>query len=185
MALNEFERRFLEVTQNDLDLRQLVRELGTGRPPEYFGYPLQIGSAADPLVAGATQQGIINIQADAWYLLQYINAAVILPNGSTWGDLSQFTASGNIALQITDTGAGQDLYNVPSGFSGSPAINLAGSTFGAMAGVPYVFPTPRLIPPNTNIKVEVTQIGNTALTNPAPVGFYLMLNGARIPIGGD
>lgn len=184
MALNEFERRVLEVTQNDLDLRQLVRETGSGRPPEYFGYALQIGSAASPLVNGVTQQGVINVQADAWFLLQYINAAVILPNGSTWGDLSQFTGSGNVLLQITDTGAGQDLYNVPGGFSGSPAINLAGSTFGGMAGVPYVFPSPRLIPPNTNIKVEVTQLGLTLLTNPQPVGFYLMLHGARVPLGG-
>ena len=106
MALNEFERRVLEVTQNDLDLRQLVRETGSGRPPEYFGYALQIGSAASPLVNGVTQQGVINVQADAWFLLQYINAAVILPNGSTWGALSQFTGSGNVLLQITDTGAG-------------------------------------------------------------------------------
>ena len=53
-----------------------------------------------------------------------------------------------------------------------------------MAGVPYVFPSPRLIPPNTNIKVEVTQLGVFALTNPQPVGFYLMLHGARVPLGG-
>ena len=185
MALNEWERRRLEVTQNDLDLRQLVRELGSGRPPEYFGYELQIGSAAAPLVAGVTQQGVINIQADAWFLAEYINTAVILPNGSTYGSLAQFTATGNILLQVTDTGAGQDLYQVPSGFSGSPAINLAGSNFGGMAGVPRVFPTPRLIPPNTNIKDEATQLGLTALDNPQPVGFYIMLHGARVPLGGD
>lgn len=182
--MNEFERRVLEVVQNDLDLRQLVRESGSGRPPEYFGYPLQIGSAASPLVAGVAQQGLINIQADAYFLAEYINTAVILPAGSTYGDISQFTTTGNILLQITDTGAGEDLYQVPSGLAGSPGINLAGSTFGGMAGVPYVFPQPRLIAPNTNIKVEVTQLGFTALTNPQPLGFYLMLHGARLPLGG-
>lgn len=181
--MNEFERRFLEVAQNHLDLQALMKAGGALLPPEYFAYTTIIGSAANPLVNGVTQQNIIAIQADAYFLVEYINTAVILPAGSTFGDLSQFTATGNILLQITDTGAGQELFNVPSGFVGSPAINLAGSNFGGMAGVPYVFPTPRLIPPNTNIKVEVTQLGLTALTNPQPVGFYLMLHGARIPLG--
>lgn len=182
--LNEFERRFLEVTQNHLDLHEASLSSGSGLPPEYFGYSLTIGSAANPLLAGVTQQGIIPIQADAWFVIEYISIGVILPDGSTFGDLTQMTDGGNMLVQITDTGAGQELYNLPSGFPGFPAILLAGSPIAAAAGIPYVFPTPRLVPPNTNIKVEMTQLGLTALTNPAPVGGYIMLNGARIPLGG-
>lgn len=181
MPLNEFERRFLEVTQNHLDLKEA--NAGSALPPEYFGYSIQIGSSAAPLVSGVSQQGIIPIQADAWFVIEYISVGVILPAGSTYGDLTQITDAGNIQLQITDTGAGQELYNLPSGFPGFPAILLAGSPIAAAAGIPYVFPTPRLIPPNTNIKVEATQLGFTALTNPQPVGCYVMLNGARIPLG--
>lgn len=185
MALNEWERRFLEVTQNHLDLQEVIAQTGTGLPPEYFGYSLIVGSAANPLVAGVTQQGIIHIQADAWFVIQYLSVGVILPAGSTFGDLTQITDGGNMQLQITDTGAGEELYNLPAGFPGFPAILLAGSPIAAAAGIPYVFPTPRLVPPNTNIKVEMTQLGFTALTNPQPVGAYLMLNGARVAIGGS
>lgn len=183
MPVNEFERRFLEVTQNHLDLKEA--NAGNSLPPEYFGYSLQIGSAANPLVVNVGQQGIIPIQADAWFVIEYISVGVILPAGSTFGDLTQITDAGNIQLQITDTGAGQELYNLPSGFPGFPALLLAGSPIQAAAGIPYVFPTPRLVPPNTNIKVEATQLGFTALTNPQPVGFYIMLNGARVPLGSN
>lgn len=181
--LNEFERRFLEVTQNHLDLMEAVHSVGGGQAPEYFGYTAVIGSAAAPLLSGVTQQAVIAIQADAWFVLEYISTGVILPNGSTFGDLSQVVDSGNILLQITDTGAGQELYSLPSGLGGFPAAMVSGTPLAAAAGIPYVFPTPRLIPPNTNIKIEATQFGLTALTNPEPVGFYIMLNGARVPLG--
>lgn len=181
--LSEFERRFLEVTQNHLDLMEALRATGSNLPPEYFGYTAQIGSAASPLVAGVTQSAVITIQADAWFVLQYISAGVILPNGSTYGDQSQMNDAGNILLQVTDTGAGQDLFSQPQGLPGFPAAMVAGTPTRASAGIPYVFPTPRLIPPNTNIKIDCTQLGFTALTNPQPLGAYVMLNGARVPLG--
>lgn len=182
--LNEFERRFLEVTQNHLDLLEAIAQTGSNLAPEYFGYSATIGTAAAPLLNGVAQQTIVAIQADAWFVLEYIQTGVVLPNGSTFGDLSQVVDSGNILLQITDTGAGQELYGLPSGLGGFPAAMLSGTPLAAAAGVPYVFPTPRLIPPNTNIKIEVTQFGLTALTNPEPVSFHIMLNGARVPLGG-
>jgi hypothetical protein len=108
---------------------------------------------------------------------------VILPNGSTYGDLTQVRDPGNILLQVTDTGAGEELYSQPPGFAGFPAATMTGAPTRGMTGIPYLFPIPRLIPPNTNIQVTMTQFGVTALSNPLPVGAYFMLNGARVPLG--
>ncbi len=181
--LNEWERRYLEVTQNHLDLMRAVEEIGSGLPPEYFGYAATIGSATNPLMEGVTQSTSIAIQADAWFVIQYLTVGVVLPNGSTTGDLSQITDGANLLLQLTDAGAGQELYSQPRGLAGFPAVLVAGSPIAAAAGIPYVFPTPRLVPPNTNIKVDVTQFGFTAVSNPRPVGAYIVLNGARVPLG--
>lgn len=181
--LTEWERRFLEVTQNHLDLMEAIRAVGSGLPAEYFAYTAVLGSAASPLVAGVTQSTSIAIQADAWFVIQYLTVGVVLPNGSTNGNLSQVSDGGNILLQLTDTGAGQELYSQPRGLAGFPAILVAGSPNAAAAGIPYVFPTPRLVPPNTNIQVQMTQFGFTAVTNPQPVGGYIVLNGARVPLG--
>lgn len=183
--MNEFERRFIEIAENHLLIKQAVAGAGSNVIIEYYGYPLQIGSAANPLVNGVTQEGFIAIQADAWFVLEYFSLAVCLPNGSTFGDHSQLTQGGNINLQITDTGAGEDLYNGPGPaalVAGSPAGSSSGTGTGGPGGIPFVFPTPRLIPPNTNIKIDVTQLGLTALTNPQPDGVFIMLNGARVAL---
>ncbi len=175
--MNEYERRVLEITENHEALKAIVESLGSSAVVEYFGYVVEIGSIASPLVNGVTQQVTIATRADSWFVVEYLSSAVILPNGSTFGDLSVFTDPGNINLQITDTGAGKEIYN-----SAGPAGILTGAPNAAIAGVPLLLPTPRPIPPNTNIKVEATQLGLTALENPQPVGFFLMLNGARISI---
>jgi hypothetical protein len=176
--MNEFERRFLEMAQNHVYLHQAN---AGGPPPEYYGYTLQIGSVTDQLASGVTHQGQIAVQADAWFLLQYISVGVSVLAG-TFGDTTQITDGGNLLIQITDTGAGEDLYNIPAGFAGMPAILSSGSPLSASAGVPYVFPTPRLIPPNTNILVHVTKLGNAIGENPDLAGAYIVFNGARIQV---
>ena len=178
--MNEFERRFLEMAQNHIYLHQA----NAGGPlPEYYGYPLQIGSATDTLTDGITHQGVIAIQSDAWFLLQYLSVGVILPPGSDFGDPTQITDGGNLLIQITDTGAGEDLYSTGPGVIAPPAIVVAGSPLAGSAGIPYVFPTPRLIMPNTNILVNVTKLGVAGTENPAVLGAYVMLNGTRIEVG--
>jgi hypothetical protein len=188
--LTEFERRFLEVAQNHLDLLAASKAAGALLPPEYFGYALALGTPttnpAGPLTSGVTFQGIIPIQADSWFLLEYISVGVVLSGATVFGDTTQMTDGGNLLLQVTDTGLGQELYNLPQGLPGFPAILLAGSPITAAAGIPYVFPTPRLLPPMTNVKVEMTKLGtNAGLDNPDMLGAYIMLNGARIPLGGN
>lgn len=179
--LNEFQRRFLEVTQTHLYLQ---RANASGMVPEYFGYGLTIGTAANPLVNAVTQQGTIAIQADAWFLWEYLSIGVVLPTTANIGDPTMVTDAGNLLILITDTGAGEDIYNIPSGFAGAPGLLLAGSPIVAAAGIPYVFPTPRLMPPNTNINVSVTKLGtNGGADNPDMLGAYITINGARIPVG--
>lgn len=183
--MNEFERRFIELASNHVLLKETLADIGNQNVVvEYFGYSIQIGSPANPLVNGVTQEGFIAIQSDAWFMLQYFSLGVILPNGSTYGDHTQIIQGGNINLQLTDTGAGEDLYNAPtpaSLVSGSPTSSGTAS-IGTPGGNPFVFPTPRLIPPNTNIKIDVTQLGLTALTNPQPDAVVVMLNGARLAL---
>lgn len=179
--LNEWERRFLEVTQSHLYLQQANN---SGLPPEYFGYGATIGSVASPLTNGATQQAVIAIQSDAWFLWEYLSVGVVGPVLASFTDLTMMTDGGNLLIQITDTGAGEDLFNIPSGFSGAPAALQAGSPLYGQAGVPFLFETPRLMPPNTNLNISVTKLGtNGGADNPDLLGAYIALLGARIPVG--
>lgn len=177
--LNEFQRRWLDMVQQNIYLQQAN---AGGPDPEYFGYPLQIGSVSNRLTNGVTQQGVITIQADAWFLWETISSAVVLPTSTApYGSRREFTDAGNILMQITLPGMGDDLYNIPPGVPGMPAALSTGSPVAAMAGVPYLFPTPVLLPPNTNINISATKLGDeTDGNNPDPGGFFVMLHGARV-----
>lgn len=178
--LNEWERRFLDVTQQN---RWVMQANAGGPPPEYFGYPLTLGSAATPLTNGVTFQGVIAIQADAWFLWEYLTVGVTIPATANLGGPEQITDGGNLLLQITNTGTGDDMFNIPAGFAGLPAALSAGSPIAAAAGIPFIFPTPVLLPPNTNINIAVQKYGtNAGADNPDMTGAYVMLNGVRIQV---
>lgn len=169
--MNEFERRFLEITQNHVDFVRALKAAGGGNLVEYRGY-----SATFPaFVAGVALQQIIPIEADAAFVLQYLTVATILPNGSTYGALSLASNSANVMMKITDMGSGEALYNqaVPAGLA-------AGSPLPGMTGIPFLMPVPRIIPSNTNIQIELQNLGFTAVSNPLPVAAYVTLNGARV-----
>lgn len=175
--LNEFERRFLNVAQNNADLLEAMAEAGATGVPEHFGYSLSLGTAADPFVTNVRRQGTISIQSDAWFVLQYVTVGVILPNGNTNGDLTMVTMANDMNLQITDTGAGRDLYN-----NAAPAAILAGSPLVQAAGIPFVMPTPRVIPPNTNVTVQMAWFLASAVNFVPPNQAWITLNGARVPL---
>lgn len=168
--MNEFERRQIEIAQNDRDLRKISRDMGKPALIEHFGYTGVLGSIAAPLVNGVTQSLLIPIQADAWFVLQYISTCVILPNSP-----SLMSPSGNIQLQLTDTGNGEVLFNTPG-----PAAILTGTPSRAQSGIPLLLPIPRIIRPNTNVKADVTQFGVNVGNNQQPVGFFLSLMGSRV-----
>ena len=81
----------------------------------------------------------------------------------------------NINLQLTDTGSGHELFN-----QASPAGLVSGTPNLTAPGVPYLFSIPRVIPPNTNLKVEATQLGTVAVNNPPPLAFWLIINGVKV-----
>lgn len=171
--MNEWERRVLEVSQNHDDLMEAAGAMSADALVEYFGYLGQIGTIAAPLVSGIPQQTVVAIQADSSFVLQYVSSCVLYSN-ATVGNGVIFNPSGNILLQITDTGAGEVLYSGPS-----LAGILGGTVAGGFCGIPMLLPIPRVIPPNSNVKIEVTQVGVSA-ANLAPVTVYVALLGARV-----
>lgn len=178
--LNEWQRRVLDVTRQNLFLHDAN---AGGLPPEHFSYPLTLGSAANPLTPFATFQGTIAIQADAWFLWEYLSVAVTIPATANLGGPDQFTDGGNLLLQIYNSGTGNDLYNIPAAIAGMPAALSAGSPIAAAAGIPYIFPTPVLLPPNTNINIAVQKLGtNAGADNPDMTGAYVGISGARIQV---
>lgn len=168
--MNEYERRVLEVAQNHSDLRDMITSMKRSAIIEHFGYTASLGSVAAPLVNAVPQSVNIPLQADAYFLMQYISTAVIRPN-TPW----YCTDSGSILLQITDTGSGEVLYN-----TASLAGILTGTTVRPQTGVPLLLPIPRLIRPNTTIKIDATQVGVNVTDNQQPVGFFISLLGSRI-----
>jgi hypothetical protein len=179
--LNEFQRRWLDVAQENMYLRAANEG---GPPAEHFGYPLTItGPAGGALTNGVAAQGIINIQADAWFLWMYLSMGVTTTANYPYSGPDQITDGGNMLLQITNAGTGDDLYNLPAGLPGFPGIIGAGSPLAAAAGIPYMFPTPVLLPPNTNVSVVVTKLGTDAGgDNVDPLAAFIMLGGARVMV---
>lgn len=169
--MNEYERRFLEITENHVNFVRALKEAGGGNLVEYKGYSTQFGALAN----GVPQQALIAIEADAHFVLQYISASVILPNGSTYGQLAVASSAANILLHIQDTGNGENLMNQPV-----PAALAAGTPLPGMTGIPFLMPVPRVILPNTNVKIEVQNLGFLAVDNPLPVAVFVTLNGARV-----
>lgn len=168
--MNEFERRQLEVTQNHVDLRQVVADMKRSAIIEHFGYVATLGSIAAPLVNGVTQSANIPLQADAYFVLQYVTTCVIRP------DFPYLCSpSGNVLLQITDTGSGEVLFNAPN-----VAAILTGTVARPQTGIPLLLPIPRVIKPNTTVKIDATQYGVNVTDNQQPVGFFISLLGSRI-----
>ncbi len=137
---------------------------------EHFGYTLRLGSEASPLLNGVMQSGVLVMQSDAWFLQEYVNSCVIRPDLPYW-----FTDSGNINLRVTEPGAGEVWYSSPSS-----AGVLTATISRAQTGIPLLLPTPRLIPPNTNVRVDATQLGVNITDNQEPIGFWITLGGSRI-----
>lgn len=168
--MNEFERRQIEVAQNYADLKGVVAAMQQTAVIEHFGYTRRLGSIAAPFVAGVQQSVNIQLQADAYFVLNYISTCVIRPE-RPWYCLD----SGNMLLQITDTGSGEVLFNTPS-----VAAILTGTCVRPQTGIPLLLPIPRVIKPNTTIKVDVTQATSNGTDNQPAVGFFISLLGTRI-----
>lgn len=164
--MNEFERRALQVAQNHMDLASVVNALG-GATVEHFSYTLEFSDFANGSLQSApfVYSQSIAMQADAWFVCHYISGCVIL-DATPW----YCTDDGDIQIQITDVGRGHVLYSLPSS-----AGVLASTVSRPQTGIPLLLPTPLLLPPNTNVKVDIS-LQTATLTD----AFFVTFAGSRI-----
>lgn len=170
--MNEFERRLLEVTQNHNDVVSLARSAGPAPLVEHFGYTFKMGALGGSIPdAGLT--ALKPILSDAWFVLQYVSSCVVHDPGGAFPDFQWCVDSGQVQLQLTDTGSGEILFSQPLS-----AGVLTGTISRAQTGTPMLLPIPRLIAPATIIKADITPLGGAAAAGVE--WFYLALGGSRI-----
>lgn len=179
--MNEWERRNLEVLQNHKDLMDIAGTLGAHPIIEYFGYTAKIGLASGGILAqNAPQQTTIIVQADAYFVLEYITTACVKTDRR-----SVMQDTGGINLQITDTGAGGVIYNTAFNagiMTGTPGANDYDTPSQFSVGIPFIFPIPRIILPHTNIKIEMSRV-TTEAGGAETQQFVIALMGARVTRG--
>lgn len=115
----------------------------------------QLGNS---LATGSTDQFVIPIQSDSDFLLTNMSGVLIDPVSH------EALSPRDVTVQITDTGSGKTFFSDYTNFS---------LVFG-LAGFPFMVPAPRLIAPNTNIQVSITN------NSGATVDVYCSFFGARI-----
>jgi hypothetical protein len=150
--MNEFERRLLDAVQNSAWIASVARPGRTILDIDYYNYNTSILG----LVTATTSTAVIQIQSDSDFAIAYMSGAAIVA-GAVQND--------PVALiQYTDTGTGKTFFQNPTLFSLVEGNN----------GLPFYLPAPRVLAPNTNINVTITNnIGSTA-------DFFVNLLGARI-----
>lgn len=150
--MNEFERRLLDAVQNSAWIASVARPNAKILDIDYYNYNTSILQLAN----GGTTTQVIQIQSDSDFAIAYMSGAAVY-GGAVQPD--------PIALiQYTDTGTGKTFFQNPTLFSLVEGNN----------GLPFYLPAPRVLAPNTNINVTITNsTGSTA-------DFYVNLLGARI-----
>lgn len=158
--MNDFERQLLNVMQNSSYIAAVARNNQTIMAIDYFGYNAGPNNNASfsAVAGGAGASALIPIQADSDFVLTYMSGNVVT---NATGAIIPLP---NATLQITDTGTGKTFFNQPT---------LFGLVTGG-AGFPFLLPSPRVISPNVNVKLDV--VNNTG----ANADFWISLIGARI-----
>jgi len=163
--MNEYERRVLDLAQNNMNLREAAAAEGRLSLIEYFGYSTQIGSRTAPVLSGEDRQAVIPIQADSYFVLSYIIASEVYTGAPEFVE-----KPADFTLQITDTGAGKTLYSSPT-----VAELLVGGANAYIQGIPLLLAVPRVIRPNTNVKIDINNFGPNSLA-----GIFISLFGAKV-----
>lgn len=153
--MDDFQRRLLDTAQTSVYLAEFTKANANVLGLESFTY--NSSAAIRNLATTASAQDIIQIQSDSDFLM-----FAMAGSGNIHG--TGLTAQPNAIIQFTDTGTGKTYYSQPA---------LFGNVLGA-AGYPFLLPIPRIIPPNTNIKIDVTN------NDPQTVDFYVSLIGVRV-----
>lgn len=150
--MNEFERRLIDAMQQDSWIKQVARKDKKIVDVDYFVYTATLTA----LAVGNSAQTNIQVQADSDFALAYMSGQMVV------GGAVSFLPS---TVQITDTGSGKTFFSAPALF------NLVMGN----AGLPFYLPAPRVIAPNTNIQLNVTNVAMGGATD-----YWFAFLGARI-----
>jgi hypothetical protein len=161
--MNEYERRVIDLALNHANLMAAIGSIGSGARIEPYVYSGATGSSADPLIAVVARQIVIPIQADSHFVISYVSAVQVLAGNPIF----MVTSQGEI--QITDTGNGSTLYN-----RAQPAGVIMGGCDFNSSGLPLLLTVPRIVLPNTNIKIDYTHRGANS------DGFQIAFFGTRV-----
>lgn len=161
--MNDFERRLLDIVKNSSYIASVARADQRIVNIDYFSYNIRLGTTVAAIANGATVSGFAQIQADSDFVLTYIAGDVLNAAGNAINTLA------SALLQITDTGSGKTFFSEPT---------LFGMVTGR-GGFPFLLPSPRVINPNTNLKVDFTN--NTGGVVP---GAFISFMGARVYYAG-
>ncbi len=157
--MNDFERRFLDILQTSQYIAGVARQGGKIVAIDYFAYNTKIDSNGSAIPDDATVSGFLQVQADSDFVMSYIAADAIDAAGTAVLDDPVITA------QITDTGSGKTFFSNPT------LLSLVTGK----GGFPFLLPAPRVVNPNTNIKVDITNRTGANVT-----AVYISFIGARI-----
>jgi hypothetical protein len=151
--MDEFQRRLLDAVQTGDWIASVAKANKTILNIDFYNYNTTIG----PVASGATGAATIQIQSDSDFALCYMSGAAVVNNNAI---NTPYTT-----LQITDTGTGKTFFSAPTLFQ---------LVFGTN-GLPFYLPAPRVVTPNTNLQINLTNVNSAAATT-----YFINLFGARI-----
>lgn len=158
--MSKFEQKYLDILNASPFIRAFAKPGRRVVRAQYFDYNTRIGSAASPLALNVPQLGNIETQADSDFVATYMTAGVLQLATSV------MTFNRNVAFQVQDLSTGKNFFS---------QATIMGLLAGA-GGFPYVFPAPRVINPNTNLAITVTN--RDTATNYE--GFFIAFHGMRL-----
>lgn len=157
---NEFQARYLEILKGSPYIQSVAKPGRQIVNIEYYSYNTRIGTVAAPLLNGVAQTSTIETQADSDFVIAYTSFC------SQDIDNASLSFNQTFLLQMQDQSSGKFFYNVP----------VLSSLVAGGGGFPFVNPAPRVLNPNTNLLVSVTNQN----PNINPVGAFIALHGQRI-----
>ena len=163
----DFQARYLQLAQTSPYLAGIIRPNRQVLKISWYVYNGRIGSDAIPLAPGVAQSDTFDTQADSDFVCTFIEACVQeVANGA-------MAYNDNVDLQVQDLSSGKLWFSTPTALA---LVTGAG-------GFPYKLPAPRVIAPNTSIRVTSTNHDTIVNGGLGPVGVNYALHGSRIFYG--
>lgn len=162
---NAFQTKYQQIVNASPYIQSVKRPGEEIDRTSYYAYNTVIGAASQPaivLTLNTARTLVIETQADSDFVCAGLSAAVqnSLVNGGS------LVVGRDVTLQIQDLGSGKNFFSAPTIIS---LVTGAG-------GFPYLFPSPRVLKPNTQLAVTVM---NRDTAN-AYENVFVAIHGTRI-----